>query len=98
VDYGLDVQSAADSPRWYHEGSSQSMGEDAPNLGSHGRLNLESGVPEETRKALEAIGWKIGEATGSFGRYEGIEHRMQGDVRVYAAGSEMRADAVALAY
>ncbi|MFZ0301761.1 MAG: gamma-glutamyltransferase, partial [Terracidiphilus sp.] len=98
VDYGLDVQSAADSPRWYHEGSSQSMGEDAPNLGPHGRLNLESGVPEETRKALEAIGWKIGVATGAFGRYEGIEHRMQGGERVYAAGSEMRADAVALAY
>jgi gamma-glutamyltranspeptidase/glutathione hydrolase len=98
VDYGLDVQSAADSPRWYHEGSSQSMGEDAPNLGPHGQLNLESGVPSETRKALEAIGWKIGEATGSYGRYEGIEHRMQGDDRVYAAGSEMRADAVALAY
>ena len=28
VDYGLDVQSAADSPRWHHEGSSQSMGEE----------------------------------------------------------------------
>jgi gamma-glutamyltranspeptidase/glutathione hydrolase len=55
-------------------------------------------VPAETRKALEAIGWKIGEASGAYGRYEGIEHRMQGDQRVYAAGSEMRADAVALAY
>ena len=53
------------------------MGEDAPNLGPHGRLNLESGVPEETRKALEAIGWKIGVATGAFGRYEGIEHRIR---------------------
>ena len=41
-----DVQAAADSPRWYHEGSSQSMGEDAPNLGPHGQLNLESGVPQ----------------------------------------------------
>ena len=30
VDYGLDVQAAADSPRWHHEGSSQSMGEDRP--------------------------------------------------------------------
>ncbi len=33
VDYGLDVQGAADSPRWHHEGSSQSMGEDAAGMG-----------------------------------------------------------------
>ena len=29
VDYGLDLQAAGDSPRWHHEGSNQSMGEDA---------------------------------------------------------------------
>jgi gamma-glutamyltranspeptidase/glutathione hydrolase len=99
VDYGLDIQSAADSPRWYHEGSSQSMGEDALGLGPLGLLNLESGVPATTQKALAELGWQLGTgATGAFGRYEGIEHRMQGADRVYAAGSEMRADAVALAY
>ena len=99
VDYGLDVQAAADSPRWYHEGSSQSMGEDRPGLGPEGMLHLESGVPEETRKAIIALGWPLGPVyTGFFGRYEAIELRKQGDYRVYAAGSEMRADAVALAY
>jgi gamma-glutamyltranspeptidase/glutathione hydrolase len=99
VDYGLDIQAAADSPRWYHEGSSQSMGEDALGLGPLGLLNLESGVPAATQKALADLGWQLGTgATGAFGRYEGIEHRMQGADRVYAAGSEMRADAVALAY
>jgi gamma-glutamyltranspeptidase / glutathione hydrolase len=99
VDYGLDVQAAADSPRWYHEGSSQSMGEDRPNLGPLGILWLESGVPAETRQALIGLGWNIGHDRGGFyGRYESIEHRMQGAERVYAAGSEMRADAVALAY
>ena len=99
VDYGLDVQGAADSPRWYHEGSSQSMGEDLPNLGPLGVLWLESGVPVETRQALIGLGWNVGHGNGGFfGRYESIEHRMQGADRVYAAGSEMRADAVALAY
>jgi gamma-glutamyltranspeptidase / glutathione hydrolase len=98
-DYGLDVQAAADSPRWYHEGSSQSMGEDRPNLGPLGLLWLESGVPVATRSALGDLGWKLGAGSGGFyGRYESIEHRMQGKDRVYAAGSEMRADAVALAY
>jgi gamma-glutamyltranspeptidase/glutathione hydrolase len=99
VDYGLDIQAAADSPRWYHEGSSQSMGEDPPNLGPLGRLWLESGVPAETRKALAGLGWDLGHGSGGFyGRYEGIERRVQGERWIYSAGSEMRADAVALAY
>lgn len=99
VDYGLDVQAAADSPRWYHEGSSQSMGEDRPGLGPLGMLYLESGVPEPTRKALANLGWVIGPVySGFFGRYEAIELRNPGGHRLYAAGSEMRADAVALAY
>ena len=98
VDYGLDVQSAADSPRWHHEGSSQSMGEDRPGMGPRGILRLEAGVPAATRKALADLGWPMGESDGGFGRYECIELRNQGGTRVYAAGSEMRADAVALAY
>ncbi|MGA2207161.1 MAG: gamma-glutamyltransferase family protein [Terracidiphilus sp.] len=98
VDYGLDVQAAADSPRWHHEGSSQTMGEDRPGLGPRGLLHLEAGVPAETQKALAGLGWPMGESDGGFGRYECIELRKQGADRVYAAGSEMRADAVALAY
>jgi gamma-glutamyltranspeptidase/glutathione hydrolase len=98
VDYGLDVQAAGDSPRWHHEGSSQTMGEDAPGLGSRGLLRLESGIPTETRQALIALGWPIGASDGGFGRYECIENRKQGADRVYAAASEMRADGVALAY
>jgi len=97
-DYGLDVQAAADSPRWHHEGSSQSMGEDRAGYGPHGMLHLEAGIPAETRKFLVDLGWPMGPSDGGFGRYEGIECRMQGGKRVYAAGSEMRADAVALAY
>ncbi len=98
VDYGLDVQAAGDSPRWHHEGSSQSMGEDAPGLGPLGILRLEAGVPEATRKALIAMGWPMGRSDGGFGRYQCVELREQGGRRVYAAGSEMRADGVALAY
>ena len=98
VDYGLDVQSAADSPRWHHEGSSQSMGEDRPGLGPLGEVRLESGIPAATHKALVDLGWPIGLPDGGFGRYEAIELRHQGLDRVYAAGSEMRCDAIALAY
>jgi gamma-glutamyltranspeptidase / glutathione hydrolase len=98
VDYGLDVQGAADSPRWHHEGSSQSMGEDRPGLGPRGLLHLEAGIPADTHKALADLGWPMGPSDGGFGRYEAIELRHQGNDRVYAAGSEMRCDAVALAY
>lgn len=98
VDYGLDVQAAGDSPRWHHEGSSQSMGEDAPGMGPLGELHLEAGIPVETRKALIALGWPMGRSDGGFGRYECIEPRMNGKDRVYHAASEMRADGVALAY
>jgi gamma-glutamyltranspeptidase / glutathione hydrolase len=98
VDYGLDIQAAGDSPRWHHEGSSQSMGEDAAGLGPKGVLRLESGVPEATRRALVDLGWPIGTSDGGFGRYECIELRKNGADRVYAAATEMRADGVALAY
>jgi gamma-glutamyltranspeptidase/glutathione hydrolase len=98
VDYGLDIQAAGDSPRWHHEGSSQSMGEDLPNLGPKGILRLESGIPLATRKALIDMGWPMGESDGGFGRYECIEYRTSGASRVYGAASEMRADGCALAY
>ena len=98
VDFGLDAQSAGDAPRWHHEGSSESMGEDAPDLGAKGLLRLETGVPVATRQRLADMGWTIGASDGGFGRYQCVEHRMDGDTRVYAAASEMRADGCALAY
>lgn len=98
VDYGLEIQAAGDSPRWHHEGSSQSMGEDEPDLGPTGTLRLEHGVPAATRQALSDMGWRIGASDGGFGRYQCIEHRTSGRERVYAAASEMRADGLALAY
>jgi gamma-glutamyltranspeptidase/glutathione hydrolase len=97
-DYGLDVQGAGDSPRWHHEGSSQSMGEDSPGLPANGLLRLESGVPDTTKAALANMGWTIGKPDGGFGRYECVEYRPDGGQLVYAAASEMRADGCALAY
>ena len=98
VDYGLDIQAAGDSPRWHHEGSSQSMGEDLAGLGVTGLLRLEAGVPEASRKALMELGWRMGESDGGFGRFECIERRVSGEDGFYSAASEMRADGVALAY
>jgi gamma-glutamyltranspeptidase/glutathione hydrolase len=74
------------------------MGEDAPGYGPKGVLRLEAGVPESTRKTLEALGWPLAPSDGGFGRYEAIEPTMDGTDRVYSAASEMRADGCALAY
>jgi gamma-glutamyltranspeptidase/glutathione hydrolase len=92
VDFGLALQEAGDSPRWRHEGSTEPTGA-APWPGS-GLLRLETGVPEATRAALAAMGWKLGRTDGGFGGYQAIE-RWPGR---YAAATEMRKDGVALAY
>jgi gamma-glutamyltranspeptidase/glutathione hydrolase len=91
VDFGLDLQAAGDSPRWHHEGGSEPTG--IP-YGQPGELHLESGVPEATKAALAAIGWKLGPNPGGFGGYQAIE-RWPGR---YAAATEMRKDGIALAY
>jgi gamma-glutamyltranspeptidase/glutathione hydrolase len=91
VDFDLDLQAAGDSPRWHHEGGMEPTGEQ---LGVQGILRLESGVPAETRAALERIGWKMAPSDGGFGGYQAIQ-RWPGR---YAAATEMRKDGVALAY
>jgi gamma-glutamyltranspeptidase/glutathione hydrolase len=92
------VQAAGDAPRWHHEGSSESMGEDDKSHGALGLLRLEAGVPAASAKALADMGWKIGASDGGFGRYQCVEHRLSGGERVYGAATEMRADGLALAY
>ena len=98
TDYGLDAQAAGDSPRWHHEGSSESMGEDDKTIGGTGLLRLETGVPEATARALAAMGWRIGPSDGGFGRYSCVEMQGSGNSRVYGAASDVRADGIGLAY
>ena len=91
VDHGLGLQEAGDSPRWRHEGSSEPTG---PPVRGTGVLHLEAAVPERTRTALAALGWRIGPSDGGFGGYQAVERASA----VYAAASEMRKDGLALAY
>ena len=79
VDYGLDVQAAGDSPRWHHEGSSQSMGEDPPGLGPRGHSASGEPACPRPRGALSPISaGRMGASDGGFGRYQCIEHRTSG--------------------
>ena len=98
VDHDLDGQAAGDAPRWQHEGSSESMGEDDKSIGGTGILRLETGVPDATATALAGMGWRIGSSDGGFGRYSSVERRESRGERVYSAASDVRADGIGLAY
>ncbi|KQS54333.1 gamma-glutamyltransferase [Brevundimonas sp. Leaf363] len=96
VDYGLDPQAAGDAPRWQHYGSSEPTGQPAEGVGI---LNLESGVPEATRRGLEAMGWVLGPPDGGFGGYQNVVRQQNArGPWTYGAASEMRKDGLALAY
>ena len=96
VDYGLDPQEAGDAPRWQHYGSSEPTGQPAEGVG---KLHLESGVPEDTKRQLAAMGWVLGEPDGGFGGYQNVMKQQNPDGRwTYGAATEMRKDGIALAY
>ncbi|ESQ80105.1 gamma-glutamyltransferase [Asticcacaulis sp. YBE204] len=95
IDYGLGLQEAGDSPRWHHEGSSEPTGEMASGTGT---LNLENGVPLETRAGLEKLGWATKPAPGGYGGYQAIMTQNDPLGRAYGAATEMRKDGLALAY
>lgn len=98
TEYGLNSQEAGDAPRWHHEGSSETMGEDDKSIGGTGLLRLETGVPEATKAALAQMGWRIGPSDGGFGRYSCVERRESEGQLVYASAADVRADGSALAY
>jgi gamma-glutamyltranspeptidase/glutathione hydrolase len=96
VDYGLDPQEAGDSPRWQHYGSSEPTGQPAEGVG---KLHLESGVPEATKRQLTAMGWDLGPPDGGFGGYQNVMKQINEQGRwTYGAATEMRKDGNALAY
>jgi gamma-glutamyltranspeptidase/glutathione hydrolase len=91
VDYGLGLQEAGDSPRWRHDGSPEPTGQAGRGVGM---LDLERGVPGETRKRLADMGWSVGPGGSGFGGYQAIERTAD----AYGGASEMRKDGLALAY
>lgn len=70
IDFGMNPQMAGDASRIRHAGSATPTGvAEEPNGGT---VFLESGFPAATVTRLEAMGHKVGKATGSFGGYQGI--------------------------
>ena len=95
IDFGMNVQEAGDAARWKHEGSSEPTGE---RMTTGGYVELESGVPYESVRALTMRGHAIraGTPTGGFGGYQAI--RWDRHNRVYIGASEGRKDGQAAGY
>lgn len=93
IDFGMNVQAAGDAPRIQHSGSATPTGLAARGVG---RVDVESGISDETVAALRAQGHEVFRSRGGYGGYQGIlidwEHgTLQG-------ASECRKDGMALGY
>ena len=94
VDFGMNVQAAGDAARFHHAGSTEPTGLDPMEDG--GTLQVESGVPLDVVRGLEARGHKVEYTTGPFGGYQAIWR--DPDTGVYWGASEMRKDGQAAGY
>jgi gamma-glutamyltranspeptidase/glutathione hydrolase len=93
VDFGMNLQEAGDAARIRHGGSSQPTG---GRMTDGGTVYLERGFSEKTRRALEALGHKLGDSDGSFGGYQAILR--DSEQGVYYGASEVRKDGQAAGY
>ena len=93
IDFGMDAQEAGDAPRMSHDGSPEPTGEKGKLPGT---IQLESGFPYETVRALMDMGHGVGWMLGGYGGYQGI--RWDPKQKVYFGASESRKDGQAAGY
>lgn len=93
VDFGMGLQEAGDAPRIHHDGSSEPTGS---KMTDGGILQLESGFPYETVRALMHMGHNVGFTLGAFGGYQAILY--DAEKKVYFGASESRKDGQAAGY
>ncbi|UNK58248.1 gamma-glutamyltransferase [Pseudoxanthomonas daejeonensis] len=95
VDFGMNLQEAGDAPRIQHEGSTEPTGQSTA-MSDGGEVNLETGFPYETIRALMRKGHRVIFADGPYGGYQAIQ-RDPGN-GVYFGASESRKDGHAAGY
>jgi gamma-glutamyltranspeptidase/glutathione hydrolase len=93
IDFGMNLQEAGDAARYHHTRSSEPTGEHMEN---GGRAALESGVTQEVRDRLEAMGHRVHNARGGFGGYQAIWY--EAERHIYIGASESRKDGQAAGY
>ena len=95
VDFGMTLQEAGDAPRVQHEGSTEPVGS-ATVMTDGGVVQLESGFPYETVRALMDKGHHVEWALGPYGGYQAIKR--DPETGVYYGASESRKDGQAAGY
>jgi gamma-glutamyltranspeptidase/glutathione hydrolase len=94
IDFGMNLQEAGDAPRIQHDGSTDPAGQ-ATAMSDGGELDLESGFPYETVRALMRKGHSVRFADGPYGGYQAIMVNPHGG---YIGASESRKDGQAAGY
>lgn len=94
VDFGMNLQEAGDAPRIQHDGSTEPAGQ-ATAMNDGGELDLETGFPYATVRALMRKGHSVRFADGPYGGYQAIMVNPQGG---YIGASESRKDGQAAGY
>ncbi|MBD9480698.1 gamma-glutamyltransferase [Pseudoxanthomonas sp. PXM02] len=95
VDFGMTLQEAGDAPRVQHDGSTEPVGS-ATVMSDGGVVQLESGFPYETVRALMDKGHHVEWALGPYGGYQAIQRDPESGV--YYGASESRKDGQAAGY
>jgi gamma-glutamyltranspeptidase/glutathione hydrolase len=93
IDFGMNLQEAGDFLRFRHYGGTEATG-DAPD--GVGWVEVEDGLPPETRAELERRGHRLKKGSIYFGGYQAIMRDRTNDV--YWGASEMRKDGHAAGY
>ncbi|MFZ5655605.1 MAG: gamma-glutamyltransferase [Pseudomonadota bacterium] len=94
IDFGMNLQEAGDAPRIQHDGSTDPAGQ-ATAMNDGGELDLETGFPYETVRALMRKGHSVRFADGPYGGYQAIMVNPNGG---YIGASESRKDGQAAGY
>jgi gamma-glutamyltranspeptidase/glutathione hydrolase len=95
IDFGMGLQEAGDAPRIQHEGDTEPEAQNLP-MQDGGEVELESGFPYETIRALMEKGHHVTWADGPYGGYQAIE--WDAKHHVYFGASEGRKDGQAAGY
>jgi gamma-glutamyltranspeptidase/glutathione hydrolase len=94
IDFGMNLQEAGDAPRIQHDDGTEPAGQ-ATAMTDGGEVDLETGFPYETVRALMRKGHSVRFADGPYGGYQAIMVNPDGG---YVGASESRKDGQAAGY
>ena len=92
IDFEMNLQEAGDAPRIYWETHQQPTG---GTMTDGGKVNLESGFPDATLRALQVKRHILGRSIWGYGGYQAIKRQSDG---TWVGASESRKDGQAAGY